>query len=281
MCENSFCLTKGLKNCRAALWEIGHSTVQCVPICFRLSGVCAEVHNDNREVHSVRLPLLPAPGAGQVHHKQKVQVKERLTSISSTTINPRLPSLCGLTNLLTCKNIEKFFLCVLQNLPTVFFGPRPHPEPVCCHGDTSGSEGGEIGGGDHRQEKKSGGRGRRQRTCTEEQEEKTGGERLCTSCDGRPAGPPTLRLRRSQAGAQGGSGLEEHRGGAQWRGGGAYTLLLCQSGFDWSCGHLGARSKERSDDCQRGGASGGGEEGRKLPHVYNMSQHAPVSQLFL
>lgn len=75
----SFRLIKWLKNCVAALLETAHSTVQRVHVCFRLSGVCAEVHNDNRAVHQVWLPLLPAPGAGQIHHAQELQVKERLS----------------------------------------------------------------------------------------------------------------------------------------------------------------------------------------------------------
>lgn len=148
-------------------------------------------------------------------------------------------------------------LFVMQNLPAVFFGPRPHPESLRCHGDTRGSEGGEVRWWGHGEEKERGRRRGGQCTCREE-EEKMGGGRLrhCGSCDGRPGVPPTLRLRRHQGGAEGGSCLEEHRGRAERRGGGAHTLLLCQSGCDWSSGHLGARSKEPTDDGQRSAASG-------------------------
>uniref|UniRef100_A0A8C3A520 CST complex subunit CTC1 n=1 Tax=Cyclopterus lumpus TaxID=8103 RepID=A0A8C3A520_CYCLU len=40
----------------------------------------------------------------------------------------------------------------LQSLPAVFSGPPPHPESVCCHGYTSGTEGGGVRMGCHRQE---------------------------------------------------------------------------------------------------------------------------------
>lgn len=75
------------------------STMQCVHICFRLSSMCAEVHNDDREVHSVRIPLLPAPGSGQVHHKQELQVRERLFVRPTTDllIHQHPPPWCWLT----------------------------------------------------------------------------------------------------------------------------------------------------------------------------------------